>query len=106
MEDEEQEAREKWLLDASALLIGSGKKSFVEALSKCLGSGNSEMVRICLTTVAWLSSALASLNDSEFELSAFLAVITQLIECLQHGDLIEHKVLASMCLLNFSRIQG
>ncbi|KAH0727974.1 hypothetical protein KY285_000129 [Solanum tuberosum] len=106
MEDEEQEAREKWLLDASALLIGSGKKSFVEALSKCLGSGNSEMVRICLTTVAWLSSALASLNDSEFELSAFLAVITQLIECLQHGDLIEHKVLASMCLLNFSRIQA
>ncbi|XP_006354198.1 uncharacterized protein [Solanum tuberosum] len=105
MEDEEQETREKWLLDASALLIGSGKKSFVEALSKCLGSGNSEMVRICLTTVAWLSSALASLNDSEFELSAFLAVITQLIECLQHGDLIEHKVLASMCLLNFSRIQ-
>ncbi|KAK6802365.1 hypothetical protein RDI58_000145 [Solanum bulbocastanum] len=106
MEDEEQEAREKWLLDASALLIGSGKKSFVEALSKCLGSGNSEMVRICLTTVAWLSSALASLNDSEFELSAFLAIITQLIECLQHGDLIEHKVLASMCLLNFSKIQA
>ncbi|KAH0728943.1 hypothetical protein KY289_000131 [Solanum tuberosum] len=105
MEDEEQAAREKWLLDASALLIGSGKKSFVEALSKCLGSGNSEMVRICLTTVAWLSSALSLLNDSEFELSAFLAVITQLIECLQHGDLIEHKVLASMCLLNFSRIQ-
>ncbi|KAL3379248.1 hypothetical protein AABB24_000123 [Solanum stoloniferum] len=104
-EDEEQEAREKWLLDASALLIGSGKKSLVEALSKCLGSGNSEMVRICLTTVAWLSSALALLNDSEFELSAFLAVITQLIECLQHGDLIEHKVLASMCLLNFSKIQ-
>lgn len=105
MEDEEEEAREKWLLNASALLIVSGKKSFVEALSKCLGSGNSEMVRICLTTVAWLSSALASLNDSEFELSAFLALITQLIECLQHGDLIEHKVLASMSLLNFSKIQ-
>lgn len=106
MEDEEEEAREKWLLNASALLIGSGKKSFVEALSKCLGSGNSEMVRICLTTVAWLSSALASTNDLELELSSFLAVITQLIECLQHGDLIEHKVLASMSLLNFSKIQG
>ncbi|XP_055818987.1 uncharacterized protein LOC129887786 isoform X2 [Solanum dulcamara] len=105
MEDEEEEAREKWLLNASALLIGSGKKSFVEALSKCLESGNSEMVRICLTTVAWLSSALGSLNDSEFEVSAFLAVITQLIECLQHGDLIEHKVLASMSLFNFSKIQ-
>ncbi|KAK4371706.1 hypothetical protein RND71_007090 [Anisodus tanguticus] len=105
MEDDEEEAREKWLLNASALLIGSGKKCFVEALSKCLGSGNSEMVRICLTTVAWLSSALASLKDSEFELSAFLAIITQLIECLQHGDLVEHKVLASLSLLNFSKIQ-
>ncbi|KAJ8574137.1 hypothetical protein K7X08_025942 [Anisodus acutangulus] len=106
MEDDEEEAREKWLLNASALLIGSGKRSFVEALSKCLGSENSKMVRICLTTVAWLSSALASLNDSEFELSAFLAIITQLIECLQHGDLVEHKVLASLSLLNFSKIQG
>ncbi|CAN4114061.1 unnamed protein product [Withania somnifera] len=105
MEDEEEEAREKWLLKASALLIASGKKSFVEALSKCLGSENSEMVRICLTTVAWLSSALASLNDSGFELSSFLAIITQLIECLQHGDLVEHKVLASMSLLSFSKIQ-
>ncbi|XP_059278448.1 uncharacterized protein LOC132032759 isoform X2 [Lycium ferocissimum] len=105
MEDEEEEAREKWLLNASALLIGSGKKSFVEALSKCLGSGNLEMVRICLTTVAWLSSAVASMNDSEFEISAFLAIINQLIECLQHGDLVEHKVLASMSLLNFSKIQ-
>ncbi|XP_016451422.1 putative E3 ubiquitin-protein ligase LIN-1 isoform X1 [Nicotiana tabacum] len=104
MEDEEEEARKKWLVNASALLIGSGKKSFVEALSKCLGSGNSELVRICLTTVAWLSSALASLTDSEFELSAFLAIISQLIECLQHGDLVEHKVLASMSLLNFSKI--
>ncbi|XP_019225892.1 PREDICTED: putative E3 ubiquitin-protein ligase LIN-2 isoform X2 [Nicotiana attenuata] len=106
MEDEEEEARKKWLVNASALLIGSGKKSFVEALSKCLGSGNSELVRICLTTVAWLSSALASLTDSEFELSAFLAIISQLIECLQHGDLVEHKVLASMSLLNFSKILG
>ncbi|CAN4089717.1 unnamed protein product [Withania somnifera] len=87
MEDEEEEAREKWLLNASALLIGNGKKSFVEALSKCLGSGNSEMIRICLTTTAWLT------------------VITQLKECLQHGDLVEHKVLAAMSLLNFSKIQ-
>ncbi|XP_009626388.1 putative E3 ubiquitin-protein ligase LIN-1 isoform X2 [Nicotiana tomentosiformis] len=104
MEDEEEEAREKWLVNASALLIGSGKKSFVESLSKWLGSGNSELVRICLTTVAWLSSALASLTVSEFELSAFLAIITQLIECLQHGDLVEHKVLASVSLLNFSKV--
>lgn len=107
MDGSEEEAREEWQAELSALLLGSGKKSFLGALSMCLGSGNIELVRVCLTTVAWLSSVLASSQSgSEFELSAFSALICQLKVCLEHGKLLEHKVLASVCLLNFSKIPG
>ncbi|GMP91982.1 hypothetical protein CsSME_00042416 [Camellia sinensis var. sinensis] len=99
-----QEEREDWLRILSASLIGDGKKSFLESISKCLGSGSLDLVRVCLTTVAWLSSALASLSDAEFQLPAFSALISQLKERLENGDLVEHKILASMCLLNFSKI--
>nr|GMD26081.1 putative E3 ubiquitin-protein ligase LIN-1 isoform X1 [Ipomoea batatas] len=106
MDDGEEEAREEWQAKMSATLLGSGKKSFLGALSMCLASGNIELVRVCLTTVAWLSSVLASSSQSgsEFELSAFSALICQLKACLEHGKLLEHKVLASVCLLNFSKI--
>ncbi|CAL5425668.1 unnamed protein product [Camellia sinensis] len=102
--DDEEEEREDWLRILSASLIGDRKKSFLESISKCLGSGSLDLVRVCLTTVAWLSSALASLSDAEFQLPAFSALISQLKERLENGDLIEHKILASMCLLNFSKI--
>nr|GMD21532.1 putative E3 ubiquitin-protein ligase LIN-2 isoform X1 [Ipomoea batatas] len=106
MDDGEEEAREEWQAKISAILLGSGKKSFLAALSMCLASGNIELVRVCLTTLAWLSSVLASSSQSgsEFELSAFSALICQLKACLEHGKLLEHKVLASVCLLNFSKI--
>ncbi|XP_019155636.1 PREDICTED: uncharacterized protein LOC109152413 [Ipomoea nil] len=106
MDDGEEEVREEWQARMSAMLLGSGKKSFLGALSMCLASGNIELVRVCLTTVAWLSSVLASSSrsGSEFELSAFSALICQLKACLEHGKLLEHKVLASVCLLNFSKI--
>ncbi|KAL7174625.1 hypothetical protein ACSBR2_033797 [Camellia fascicularis] len=102
--DDEEEEREDWLRILSASLIGDGKKSFLESISKCLGSGSLDLVRVCLTTVAWLSSALASLSDAEFQLPAFSALISRLKERLENGDLVEHKILASMCLLNFSKI--
>ncbi|KAL2487861.1 putative E3 ubiquitin-protein ligase [Forsythia ovata] len=105
IEDEEEEkARAKWLVGVSASLLGDGEKSFLETVSKCLSSGNSDLVRVCLTTGAWLSSSLASLPDTEFQLSAFSALVSPLKHCIEYGDLVEQKVLASMCLLNFSKI--
>lgn len=102
-----EEDREEWLTNLSASLLGDGKKSFLEAVSTCLGSGNLEMVRVCLITVAWLSSALASLPDAdEFHLSSFSALISPLKECLENGERVEHRILASMSLLNFSKIPG
>ncbi|KAL0389396.1 UNVERIFIED_CONTAM: putative E3 ubiquitin-protein ligase LIN [Sesamum calycinum] len=66
--------------------------------------GNSDLVRVCLTTVAWLSSSLASLPDTEFQLLAFSALFSPLKQCLEHGKLVEHRILASLSLLNFSTI--
>ncbi|CAK9147263.1 unnamed protein product [Ilex paraguariensis] len=103
---DEVEAREEWLTNLSASLLGDGKKSFLEMLSRCLGSGKVDVVRVCLTTVAWLSSTLPSFPDAEFQLSAFSALISRLKQILENGERIEHKILASMSLLNFSKIPG
>lgn len=103
MEDaDEKKSREKWLMNLSASLLGDGHKSFLAATARCLVSENSDLVRVCLTTVAWLSSALVSLSEAEFQLSAFSALITGLKGCLEN-ELVEHKILASMSLLNFSK---
>ncbi|OMP03435.1 hypothetical protein COLO4_10424 [Corchorus olitorius] len=103
LEDEEF-ANEEWLRNLSASLVGSGKKGFLKAISKCLGSGNLDLVTACLTTIAWLTSALSSLTDAELQLSTFRVLISQLKQSLENGAQIEHKVLASMSLFNFSKI--
>lgn len=102
--DEEEEGREWWLRNLSAMLLGSGEKSFLETLSKCLGSANLDLVGACLTTVAWMSHALSSLANTDFQLSAFSSLFSRLKEILENGWKIEHKVLASVSLLNFCKI--
>lgn len=106
MQDDEEDAIEEWLKKLSASLLGNGKKSFLDTISKCLGSGNLNLIRVCLITVAWLSNALSLQSDTEFQLSAFSALICQLKEILEHGEQLQLKVLASMSLLNFSKIPG
>ncbi|PIA53158.1 hypothetical protein AQUCO_00900038v1 [Aquilegia coerulea] len=101
---DEEKAREDWWKNLAASLLGNGKKSFLEIVSRCLGSGDSTLVRTCLITVAWLSQALSVLPDAEFQLSAFSVLIPRLKESLESGSQVEHRVLASMTLLNFSRI--
>ncbi|XP_048235419.1 putative E3 ubiquitin-protein ligase LIN-1 [Ricinus communis] len=100
----EEETTNEWLRNLSASLLGNGKKSFLEAISKCLASGNLNLIEACLATIAWLSSALSALSDAEFHLSAFSALISGLKESLENGEQIELKVLASMSLINFSKI--
>ncbi|KAK1356147.1 RING-type E3 ubiquitin transferase [Heracleum sosnowskyi] len=98
---DEDDANEEWLRILSASLL-DGRKSFLETISLCLGSGQLDLVRTCLTTVAWLSSSITSLPD--FRRSAFLPLISRLKGFLENSERVEHKVLASMSLLNFSRI--
>lgn len=87
------------------LLLVNGKKSFLECISKCLGYGDTNLVMACLTTVAWLSYTLASMSDAELQLSAFSILIPMLKKNLEQGE-IEHRVLASLSLFNFSKVSG
>ncbi|KAG9442503.1 hypothetical protein H6P81_018357 [Aristolochia fimbriata] len=100
---DEDHAKEEWLKNMAVQLLGSGKKSFLEAISKCLSSQTPDLVRTCLTTVAWLSRALACRSETELQLSAFSLLVPRLKECLDNG-LIECRVLASMTLLHFSEL--
>ncbi|KAK3205038.1 hypothetical protein Dsin_019084 [Dipteronia sinensis] len=102
--DEEEHACEEWLNKVSASLLGNGNRSFLKTISKILVSGDRELVRVCLTTVAWLSRALSSIPDAEFQLRAFSALISVLKERLKNSEQLLHKILASMSLLNFSKI--
>ncbi|KAL5539881.1 hypothetical protein UlMin_043580 [Ulmus minor] len=102
--DDEELNNSEWLWNLSASLLGNGKRSFVETISKCIGSRNLDFVRVCLTTVAWLSRSLSTMEDSDLQLPAFSALISQLKESLEHGQELQHKILASMSLLNFSKI--
>ncbi|KAL5766788.1 hypothetical protein ACOSP7_017405 [Xanthoceras sorbifolium] len=101
---DEEHACEEWLSYVSASLLGKGKRSFLETISKILRSGDRELVRVCLITVAWLSCTLSSIPDAEFQLSTFSALISVLKESLDNGELLLHKIFASISLLNFSKI--
>nr|XP_004296299.2 PREDICTED: putative E3 ubiquitin-protein ligase LIN-1 [Fragaria vesca subsp. vesca] len=102
--DDEDNLTEYWLRYLTITLLGYGKKSILEILSKCLGSEHWDLVRMCLITAEWLSRALSSLSGSEFQLSAFSSLIPPLKETLKNSEHVEHKILASMSLLNFTKI--
>ncbi|GJR41921.1 putative E3 ubiquitin-protein ligase LIN isoform X1 [Tanacetum coccineum] len=101
---DEEEAVEDWLVKLSMSLLGEGKKSFLDSLSKCLSCGHRDMIQAGLTTVVWLSSSLALLPESEYQLSAFSVLISKLKENVVSSEWVEHKILAATSLLNFSRI--
>lgn len=94
---------------AAVLLGGSPgiRRPFLEALSKCLGSPDADLVGACLTTAGWLSRSLASLDDAaDASLAAFSALVPRLKQCLAPGRPARHRVLAAVSLHNFSRIPG
>uniref|UniRef100_A0A0E0DHP1 RING-type E3 ubiquitin transferase n=1 Tax=Oryza meridionalis TaxID=40149 RepID=A0A0E0DHP1_9ORYZ len=96
---------EAWLRDVTAALLGSGRRPFLEALSMCMSSPNHDLAAACLTTAAWLSRSLESIDAADVQLAAFSALIPRLKQCLA-GDRsqAQHRVLASVTLYNFSKI--
>ncbi|XP_061981236.1 putative E3 ubiquitin-protein ligase LIN-1 [Populus nigra] len=101
--EDEEESSEEWLRNLSESLLANGKMSILETISKCLSSGILDLVRACLTTIAWLSCGISLLPDSELQLFGFPTLISGLKEILEDDEQIEHQVLASMSLLNLSK---
>ncbi|CAL9206682.1 unnamed protein product [Musa hybrid cultivar] len=105
--EDEAKQKEKWLKDVTLVLIGNGRKSFMETLSRCLVSGIQGLVRTCLVTAAWMSHALVLLSAShQIPLAVFSDFIPQLKQRLEEDDQIEHRILASVSLLNLSKVSG
>jgi hypothetical protein len=114
-QEKEAAGNEAWLKHAAAALLGSGgvRRPFLEALSRCLGSPDADLVGACLATAAWLSRSLAaSLDDAddaagtEASLAAFSALVPRLKQCLAPARPARHRVLAAVSLYNFSKIPG
>ncbi|WVZ07268.1 hypothetical protein V8G54_020614 [Vigna mungo] len=102
IEDEDKRFEEllKKLLES---LIGDGEGPFLKSLSRCLDCKHLDLVRACLITVTWLSSSLSTLFGAGLPLPTFSSIISQLKGILENGEL-ELKALASLSLLNFSKI--
>ncbi|KAJ8770857.1 hypothetical protein K2173_021772 [Erythroxylum novogranatense] len=100
---DEEKAQQEWLRNLSMLLLRDGKMSVLQTISKCLSSGIQDLSMACLITIAWLSSSISTQSDAEFQLSAFFALFSGLKDTLDNGKK-EQQVLASMSLLNFSKI--
>uniref|UniRef100_A0A453CY62 RING-type E3 ubiquitin transferase n=1 Tax=Aegilops tauschii subsp. strangulata TaxID=200361 RepID=A0A453CY62_AEGTS len=104
---------EAWQEHVTAVLLGSGRRPFLAALSGCLASPDAGLVAACLTTAGWLSRSLAStrLRDThtDMQLAAFSALVPRLKRCLAGGAAHlqpRHRVLAAVTLHNFSKIPG
>ncbi|KAL0419644.1 UNVERIFIED_CONTAM: putative E3 ubiquitin-protein ligase LIN [Sesamum radiatum] len=100
---------EDWILKLAGFLNGpdwdiADKEASDITADATATTGTQIWLGCVLTTVAWLSSSLASLPDTEFQLLAFSALFSPLKQCLEHGKLVEHRILASLSLLNFSTI--
>lgn len=87
-------------------LMKSVKQPFFEIISKCLAIGSLDLVGVGLSTLTWLSFSLPRLPAPKFHPLTLSDLISLLKACLQNSMLVEHKILASTCLLNLSKIAG
>lgn len=101
--DEEQNATEDWLHKAATVLLTSGNKRFLAALSKSISNGIPCLVRACLVTVAWMSGSLISIENASFRSMASSVLVPCLLDSLNYDRALEERVLASLSLLNFVR---
>ncbi|KAM0830383.1 hypothetical protein ACQ4PT_066251 [Festuca glaucescens] len=111
VQEREVAENEAWLEHVTAVLLGSGRRPFLAALSGCLGSRDAGLVAACLTTAGWLSHSLAAppVEDArtDMQLAAFSALVPRLKRCLAGGTAhlqARHRVLAAVTLHNFSKI--
>ncbi|KAJ7957435.1 RING-type E3 ubiquitin transferase [Quillaja saponaria] len=100
----EKERNQERLRNLLEYLVGDEKRSFLETICRCLHSRNLDLVSVCLTTVAWLSSALSLLHDAGSHFITMSSLISPLKYILENDENVEHKMLASLSLLNFSNL--
>ncbi|KAJ4981082.1 hypothetical protein NE237_031919 [Protea cynaroides] len=98
--NEEDEATNDWLRRTASVLLTSGSKRLLIALTKSMANGIPCLARASLITVAWLSSFLSSIQDASLQSMACLILVPQLLESLKYDKALEERVLASFSLMN------
>ncbi|KAF7078374.1 hypothetical protein CFC21_082822 [Triticum aestivum] len=101
---EEEKVVEERLKKLALVLVKTGNKRFLAALSNCISDGIPALVRACLVTVAWMSSSLSPLHGcNTFQPLACSVLAAKLLDRLSYDRVMEERVLASLSLLNLVR---
>uniref|UniRef100_A0A0E0CG90 E3 ubiquitin-protein ligase LIN n=1 Tax=Oryza meridionalis TaxID=40149 RepID=A0A0E0CG90_9ORYZ len=101
---EEEKIVEERLKKLALMLLNSGNKKFLTALSNCISDGIPSLARACLITVTWMSSSLSPLHGcNTFQPLACSILATKLVDSLSYDRALEERVLASLSLLNLVR---
>ncbi|XP_041028958.1 putative E3 ubiquitin-protein ligase LIN-1 isoform X2 [Juglans microcarpa x Juglans regia] len=98
--NEEEEATEDWQRKAATVLIRSGNKRLLAALSESIANGIPSLARASIITVTWVTSFLHSVGDEDLQSMACSILMPQLLESLDCRKDPEERVLASYSLLN------
>nr|CAB3448962.1 unnamed protein product [Digitaria exilis] len=101
---EEEKVVEERLKKLASMLLNSGGKRFLMALSNSISDGIPGLSRSCLVTVTWMSSSLSPLRGcNDFQPLACSVLAPKLLDSLSYDRVLEERVLASLSLLNVVR---
>ncbi|KAF5472883.1 hypothetical protein F2P56_009551 [Juglans regia] len=98
--NEEEEAIEDWQRKAATVLVRSGNKRLLAALSESIANGIPSLARASIITVTWMTSFLHSVGEEDLQSMACSILMPQLLESLYCRKDTEERVLASYSLLN------
>lgn len=97
--NEEDEASNNWQTKMAVVLLKSGSKKLLEALSKSIATGIPHLARVSIVMIAWISIFVSSIGDENFRAMACSTLVPQLLKCLNYDRALEERVLASFALL-------
>uniref|UniRef100_A0ACD5Z1H4 Uncharacterized protein n=1 Tax=Avena sativa TaxID=4498 RepID=A0ACD5Z1H4_AVESA len=101
---EEEKLVEERLKKLALVLLNTGSKRFLVALSNCISDGIPTLVRAGLVTITWMSSSLSPLHGcNTFQPLACSILAPKLLDRLSYDRVLEERVLASLSLLNLVR---
>lgn len=94
-----------WSNKFARAIIGIGVP-FISALAKGLQSKVKGTSHDCLVCAAWLASELASLGENDIRYYACEILLLDIVHHLHPGCELDERVLACMCVYNYTSGKG
>ncbi|KAG6638931.1 hypothetical protein CIPAW_10G066100 [Carya illinoinensis] len=98
--NEEEEVKEDWQRKAATVLVRSGNKRLLAALSESIANGIPSLAQASIITVTWMTSFLHSVGDEDLQSMACSILMPRLLESMDCRKDPKERVLASYSLLN------